>query len=96
LHIADIPASRKLSNWLLGDFKVVQTYDPSVNQPSKAVIDCEGVRKVLTASGLQGKPCTEQKITSFLEGLLKAFGGWLSNGKTCKNRVLFIGAMVLS
>jgi len=96
LRIADIPASRKLSNWLLGDFKVVKAYDPSVHQSTEAVIDHEGVKKVLKASGLQGKYRTEQKITSFLESLSKSFGERLSNGKIRKNAALFLGAMILS
>ena len=96
LRIADIPASRKLSNWLLGDINVVQVFDPTVSQPCEAVIDHEGVKKILEASGLPGKDCTDKKIGSFLENLSKAFNVQLSNGKLGKNAALFLGAMILS
>ena len=95
LRIADIPASRRLSNWLLGDINVVQVFDPSVNQPCKAVIDHKGVGKILKASGLPGKDCTDKKIDIFLEGFSKAFGVQLDDGKLSKNAALFLGAMIL-
>lgn len=95
MRIADIPASRKLSDWLLRDIRVVPVHDPSVGQKSKAVIDSQVVKKILKAAGLKEKDYTDKKITRFLEGLSKAFNTPLNNGKISKNTVLFLGAMIL-
>jgi len=94
LRIAEIPASQKLSDWLLGDIRVVPVHDPSVEQKSKAVIDSEGVKKILGAAGLREKDYTDKNIARFLEGLSKAFNTPLSDGKISKNAALFLGAMI--
>jgi len=96
LRIADIPSSGKLSDWLLGDIRVVPVHDPSVGQTFKAVIDSHGVKKILKAAGLTEKDYTDKKIIRFLEDLSKAFNTPLKDGKISKNTALFLGTMILS
>ena len=90
LRISDIPSSRKLSDWLLGDIRVVPVYDPSVGKTSEAVIDGQGVKKTLKAAGLEEEDYTAKKITCFLEGLSKAFNTPFSDGKIGKGTALFL------
>jgi len=74
----------------------VSVHDTSAEQKSKAVIDSQGVKKILEAAGLREKDYIDKSITRFLEGLSKAFKTPLNDGKISKKAALFLGAMILS